>query len=187
MSAGGAPQVVDIGPVTWACEFRVETMTRVSTGVWEAWLHSLRGGLRQFRGVPPRHRWPMSRPSGFAGLLYAGSQWSGSANLAVIASSRDSVTVNQVPNGLLIQPGDFFSFSDGTRNHLHRVVEGGTSSSNQVVLGVEPIVRPGVVTGVQVAFEAPWCPMVLADDPSISLSVTGRHGQFAFRGSQVLL
>lgn len=187
MSAGGSPHAADVGPMVWTCEYRVQTMTRAKTAEWEAWLHSLRGGLRQFMAVPPRHRWPLAYPRGFSGLLYSGSQWDGTGNLQTIGTSRDSVTINQLPASLVLTTGDFFSFSDGTRNHIHRVVEGGTASSGAVTVLVEPIIRPGIATGVEIAFEAPWCPMSLTEDPSISLSANGHHGSFAFRGAQSLL
>lgn len=187
MSAGGSPQVADIGPMYWTCEFVLQTMTRSATSEWEAWLQSLRGGLRQFRAVPPRHRWPLSCPRGFAGLIYSGSQWDGTGNLSSIGVGRDTVTINEVPNAFSLSVGDFFSFSDGTRNHIHRIVEGGTSSGGVVTVSIEPVIRPGITAGRLIEFEAPWCPMVLSDDPSISLSVNGHHGTFSFKGVQVLL
>lgn len=187
LSAGGSPQAADVGPMVWTCDYVAEAVSRASVVEWEAWLHSLRGRLRQFRGIVPRHKWPISRPTGFTGLLYSASQWDGTGNLSVIGANRDTVTIDEMPDGLVLSAGDWFSFSDGTRNHLHRIIEGGTTAAGAVALTIEPVIRPGITTGKEVFFEAPWCPMVLMDEPSISKTANGHRATISFKGVQVLL
>jgi hypothetical protein len=113
-------------------------------------------------------------------------QWTGIGNLSVIGATRDTITVNLIPNGLVLAPGDWLSIPVGSKQHLHRIVEGGTSASNAVVLTVEPTIRPGVGTGIAVLFDRPWCDMVLTGQPSISRRGT-KGGAISFSGQQVLI
>lgn len=186
LAAGGSPQAADIGPALWTASFRLDTVQRADTALWRAWLSSLRGGLRTFKGRPPGHKWPLAYPRGFTGLIYSAAQWDGTGNLSAINSGRDEVTINQLPEGFTLQPGDFFSLSDGTRNHLHRITEGAVASSNALTVTVEPIIRPDITTGTEIEFAAPWCDMVLADDPSITVRAN-RFASIGFKGAQVLI
>lgn len=185
VSGGGVPQVTQVAPPLWQGQWEVETQGRVLTGEWEAWLESLRGGLRTFKATPPKRRWPVTYPRGFTGLLVSGSPFSGSGNLSVIGAGRDTVTVNQLPIGFVLQPGDFFSIPVGSRQHLHRILEGGTASgAGEVTLTVEPTIRPNATTTVAVKFADPFCEMVLAADWRVSK--TGNDAAISFSGLQVL-
>ena len=186
ISGGIGPNVADLGPAMWRGEFATVALDREKWGQWVAWLHSMRGGLRTFRGRPPLWKWPIAYPRGFGALTYLGGPWSGSGNLSVIGGSRDTVTVNQIPNGLTLKPGDFFSIPVGSRQHLHRIIEGGVAAGNALSLTVEPTIRPGVATGIAVKFEAPYCEMVLIGEPKMSRRGT-RGGSISFIGQQVLI
>lgn len=186
LAAGGSPQAADIGPALWTASFRLDTVQRADTALWRAWLSSLRGGLRTFKGRPPGHKWPLAYPRGFAGLIYSAAQWDGTGNLSAISSGRDEVTINQLPDGFTLQPGDFFSFSHGTRNHLHRITEGAVASTNALTVTVEPIIRPDIATGAEIEFAAPWCNMALADDPSVVVR-DNKFASIGFKAAQVLI
>lgn len=186
ITGGGSVNAADLGPAMWQGEFSTVVLSRENFGIWTAWLHSLRGGLRMFKGRPPFWKWPQRYPHGFAGLIYASAQWSGLGNLSVIGAGRDTVTINQLPNGLVLKAGDYFSIPAGSRQHLHRIIEGGTSSGGAVALTVEPVIMPGVATGVAVRFEAPYCEMVIVGKPRIVRDVN-RGGSISFTGMQVLI
>ena len=186
LAGSATPQVADLGPAYWVASYQTDVLTRAEWGEWAAWFDTLRGGLRTFKGVPALWRWPRSRPKGFTGLLVSGVQWTGSGNLSVIGATRETITVNQLPNGLVLAPGDWLSIPVGTKQHLHRIVEGGTVASNARSLTVEPTIRPGVTTGIAVKFDRPWCDMVLTGQPSISRRGT-KGGSISFSGQQVLI
>jgi len=186
ITGGGSVNVADVGPPMWRGDYVTEALTRQQFGEWEAWLASLRGGLRMFRGRPPLWRWPMAHPRGFTGILYSGSQWDTTGNLATISTERDVITVNEMPNGVTLGLGDYLMVPAGSRRSLHRVIEGATSASSAITLTVEPGIRPGVATGVQVFFHEPWCEMVLFGEPRTSRKGT-RGGSIAFTGMQVLI
>lgn len=187
MSAGGNPQSADVGRMTWACDYRAVTTTRQSTAEWQAWLQSMRGRLKTFRGIVPRRKWPLAHPTGLGSLLISGSPWDKTGNLYSVNTARDTIVVDGCAQSLTVSVGDWISIPVGARQHLHRVVNVDLVSGVRRDLVVEPTIIPGAATGVDVTFEAPWCDMVLADDPTVALSECGRYGQFSFRGQQVLL
>lgn len=186
ITGGGSVNAADLGPALWEGEFQTDVLSRADFGIWQAWISSLRGSLRLFKGRPPAWKWPQAYPRGFDGLTYSGSPWSGSGNVSAIGANRDTVTINQLPNGLVLAPGDYFSIPSGSRQHLHRIIEGGTAASNSVTLTIEPTILPGISTGIAALFEAPYCEMVLKDRPRIMRNAN-KGGSIAFTGLQVLI
>lgn len=185
VAGGGSPQVAQLAPPLWRGAWVVETLDRDRGGEWEAWLESLRGGLRLFKGVPPKRRWPRLYPRGFAGLLVSGLPFSGSGNLLTIGAQRDVVTISALPVGLVLSVGDFLSIPVGSRQHIHKILEGAVANgSGQAAVTVEPPIRPNATTGVPVLLADPFCEMVL--DPKWSSSFNGSGISFSFSGLQVL-
>lgn len=188
MTGGASPNVADLGPAYWMASYQTKVLSRAAFEEWAAWLDSLRGGLRMFKGRPARRKWPMAYPKGFGALTVSGSPFDGTGNLASISSTtRDVVTVNQMPVGFSLAVGDFFSIPVGTRQHIHRVVVAATASgSGTATFSVEPPIRPNATTGTEVRFEAPYCDMVVTSR-SLSPFANGRGGMVAFEAQQALI
>jgi hypothetical protein len=186
ITGGGSVNAAEVGDMLWVCDFETKVLDRATFAAWVAWLESLRGGLRMFKGRPPCHKWPIAHPKGFTGILYSGSQWSGIGNLSAIGSSRDTISINQVPNGITLSPGDGVSIPVGSRQHFHKITEGRTSASGSMLVSVEPPIMPGVTTGIDVRLDTPWCEMVL-EGGTYSARREGRGGSVSFTGVQVLL
>lgn len=179
----GGQGSADVAPAIRMGQYSFTARGRAAVAQWQAWAASLRGGMRTFKGIPIRdgrklYRWPLTRPQGFSGLTVSSSPWSGSGNLSAIADAKDQITINAMPNGLVLSPGDFVSFPVGSVNHLHMILDGGTVSGNSVTVMVEPVVRPDAVTSVAVAFESPWCDCYLAGDVSESGNMTAMTFSF---------
>jgi len=190
MTGAGSPNVAEIGPAMWRAKYATRILDRATFVAAEAWVASLRGGLRMFKGAVPRHRWPLAYPRGFAGLLVSAVQFTGSGTLTTIGAGRDTITVSSLPVGLVLAAGDWLSVPVGSRQRLHKILEGGTASGGGAVnLTVEPVIDPSVVTSgdpVPVLFDAPWCDMVLASEPDVSRDPV-RGGSLSFEGMQVLI
>lgn len=187
LTGGGSVNAAEVGPPIWRCEFATEINNdREKFEAWVAWLTSLRGALRMFNGRPPLRKYPLAHSKGFSGLTYLGSPFSGVGNLATIGASRDTITVNQIANGVTLKPGDYLSIPGATRQNLHRVVEGGTSTGNAVTIGIEPVIRPGITTTRAVRLASPYCEMVL-ENGKFSATPNGRGGAVSFVGLQVLI
>lgn len=179
----GGLGAVDIAPPIRMGTYSFTARGRAQIAQWQAWAASLRGGMRTFKGIPIRdgrklYRWPLSRPRGFDGLTVSGSPWAGFGNLSAIGDNRDTVTIDEMPNGLVLSPGDFISFPVGSVQHLHQILEGGTVSGNSVTVTVEPVVRPDATTGKSVTFEYPWFDAYLAGEVSESGDMTAMTFSF---------
>jgi len=186
-TGGGSPDVAEIGPPLWVGEWRTRPLSRAEYAEWDAWLTSLRGGLRLFKGRPNRQRWPLAYPRGFAGLTVDSNPFSGSGNLDSIGAGRDTVTIGDLPASFVLAAGDWFSIPGASRQHLHRIVEGGTASGLGVVtVTCEPIIRPGITADIAVLLDAPYCEMNMPErHRAIRHPVKG--GQISFKGQQVLI
>lgn len=183
--AGGSPQVADLGPALWSGKWKIQLETPLEFGAWSAWVSTLRGGLRTFKGRP-RRRWPLMHPRGFAGLTVGGAPFSGAGNLLTIGATRDTATLSQLPPGLKLVTGDHFSLAVGVRQHLHRITEGGTvGGPGTVAVSFEPPLHRNATTGTPVLLDAPWCTMIASADPSETAGMRG--GSVTFDGIQVLI
>jgi hypothetical protein len=189
ITGGGSPDVADVAPMLWSGKWRTRVLTRAEFAVWDAWLDSLRGGLRYFKGRPNRARWPLAYPRGFAGLLVSAVQFTGSGTLTAIGAGRDTITVSALPVGFVLAAGDWLSIPVGSRQRLHKITEGGTASGGGAVdLTVEPIISPGVTvdTPPAVLFDGPWCDMNLSTKPDRSRGAV-KGGAISFEGMQKLI
>lgn len=190
ITGGAQPNVADLGPAYWVFDYTFGIHGREMIAAFSAWLSSLDGGLRAFKAVPIRggklYKWPLSRPTGFTGLLVSAVQWTGLGNLSAIATGKEAVTINQLPNGLVLNPGDYISFAVGSKQHLHQIVEGGTVASNAVTVGVRPYVRPNATTSVSVRFESPYCDAVIMGKPSKPQD-DRTTGSVSFQAAQVMI
>lgn len=183
--AGGGPQVVELGPSLWNGAWRIVTVTTADFNEWAAWLTSLRGGLRLFKGRP-RRQWPTAYPKGFAGLVVGGQPFSGSGSLAVIDAGRASATVGGLPPGFTLAVGDHFSLPVGDRQHLHKITEGGAAAANGfAAISFEPPLHQSAAIGAAVLFDSPWCDMVLGQGASTISSPSG--GTVTFTGTQRII
>lgn len=179
LPGGGSPQVVGVGPTLWVAKWTVTAKRDGTAEAWTAWAASLRGGLKTFKGRPKR-RWPLSKPKGFAGTGFGGS-----GVLNAIGAARDTVTVTGLLAGLVLAPGDHFSLPVGSRQHLHRITEGGTVSGlGAVTLSCEPPLHVNAAVNAAVLIDGPWCDMVLSAPPDESMALG--MGIVSFEGLQVI-
>lgn len=185
LAGDSSPDAMGLAPSYWLCDYATTVSTRQEFGVWRAWITSLRGGLRTFKGRPNRHRWPMSHPRGFGGMTYAGGPFSGLGNLVSIGAARDTATINQLPNSLTLVEGDYFSVPFLGRQRLHTITMGGVVADNLVEVMFDPPLVPSLVPGVPVRLDAPYCDMRIVDKPS--LVPKGLGGAISFTGQQVFI
>lgn len=188
LTGGGSPNVAEIATPLWEAKYRTRILTRADFAAVDAWLTSLRVGLRLFKATVNRHRWALAYPRGYDGLLVSAVQFTGSGTLTAIGAGRDTVTVSALPVGFVLAAGDWLSIPVGSRQRLHRILEGGTASGlGAVDLTVEPVIDPAVTAGaVPVLLDAPWCDMVLSAPPDVTRDPV-RGGTVSFEGLQVLI
>lgn len=186
LTGGGNPTVAELGPALWIGSYQVRTHGRAQYGAWDAWLRSLRGGLKLFSGGPFLWRYPLAYSGGIAGLTVGGLPWDGTGTVTAIGAGRDTLTISSLPSTLALGAGDWLSLTAGMRRLLYQVVEGGTAAGGTLTISIEPTLRADVATGVVASFVDPTCDMVLAETPNQSLTPM-LVGSFSFSGQQVLI
>ncbi len=162
LTGGGNPNAAELGPRLWRARFTTAKLGAAEAADWEAWLASLRGGLRMFKAIPPGRRYPRAHAAGFGAF----SGFSGTGTPSAIGSARDAITISGLPSGLTLSAGDYLSVPGGSRQLLHLITEGASVSAGALTVGIEPVLRADLTTGITVRLASPWCEMVLVGAPS---------------------
>lgn len=187
ITGAGTPNAVDVAPELFVGQWHTTELLETELRGWEAWIASLRGGKRMFKGWHPLARFPQAYKSGFGGLTVSAAPFTGSGVLSAIGTLRDTITVGSLPAPFTLTAGDLLSFAVGSRQVMHRVLETVTSGTGSLTVSVEPTVRPSAVTGGAVLLATPYCDMVLSREPQVIVDAARRTGNVTIDGIQVLV
>ena len=148
--AGGEIISSEVAAALWEGEIALTAMSREDGSQLAALLTELEVPGRAFRIYDPARRYPALDPGGAS---IAGS------SPVISAHTASTLTLGGMPNGYVISPGDYVSFTYGTdRRALHRFVEGATVSGGSTgALQVQPHVRGTVSGGTSCTLSSPWC------------------------------
>lgn len=155
---GGLVQVAELGSPLWRVRYETPPLQGATGAAWEAWLDSLRAGAKTFKAVHPFLRYARAYPLGYAGMTkHGGGSFDGTAVLQAVATALDTVTLSGLPSSFVLTAGDLLSFAPaGTKQAMHRVVEGGAASAGVLTVAVEPTIKPGFTLSANVALGSPW-------------------------------
>lgn len=186
MLYGGLTQVREMGEPRWRATFTYAPMKRAEFQALQAWLDSLRGGMRTFLAHDALKSYPVSYRGGFGGLTRAvGGVFDGTASVTGFAGA-DSFSVAALPAGFVLRAGDMVGLVQGGNRGLYRILEDVTATAGgAATLTVEPRIVPGLfTTAAQATFVRPACLMTL-DPDSISASRTAMiRSPISFSGIQ---
>lgn len=160
---GGQIQVVNLGPSVWSMKYETVPLLEAQAAEWEAWLASLRGGIKLFKAWHPLRRYARSYPNGYGGLTRAaGGTFDGTCTRSTIGGGLDTVLLTGLPNGFILLPGDFVSWAHtASVQALHCVTEAVTANGlGQATVSVEPLIRSSP-TGTTAYLDRPWCHAVI--------------------------
>lgn len=182
---GGTTQVREMGEARWRASFSYAPMKREQFQALQAWLDSLRGGLRTFLGHDALKPYPLAYRGGFGGLLRAGGgAFDGTGS--VVSIGTDTISVGQMPAGFVLRAGDMIGLVEGGRYGLFRILEDvSANGAGSLAVTVEPRIVPGLFTiAARASFSRPSCLMTL-DADSISASRTAMiRAPISFSGIQ---
>ena len=170
---GGTMQVIDKSDPRWMLEAVTAPMHQPDASALDAWLDSLRGGLRDFLYPDIRRRYPREYPDGFDGLdRFGGGAFDGVGQVDGLTAT--TVTVSGLPGALALKAGDAIGLEEGGAYGLHTIVEDATAVGGVVTVSVEPFVKLGIFSPAATArFAYPKVCMTLdSRDP-----VSGSHVQ----------
>jgi hypothetical protein len=180
--ASGRQGGVQAGWPLWSARFELDKSDPGSADLWRAFLDRLRGRIRRFYALDPTRRFPRSRRFGFTGLVRAGTAtpFTGAAtswSQAIDADGNAVLTLNGLPAGLVLAPGDYIGFkwdaagapaSSFERRTLARAVLPVTASGAGVAaVMIEPPLNTLLVPGGAIAhLDNPACVMQLVPEDS---------------------
>lgn len=159
--AGGRAQVKDMGSPLWRASFTTAPQSLRAAQAFEAALMSLNGSAGTFLAFDPRRPFPAAYPAGlFADTARIGTLFDGNAFL---------IALSHLTPGFTLSPGDYLSFSYGSRPsralHLITGVDSGSliagAGGETGALRVFPPLRPGALVGASVTLKRPACEMRL--------------------------
>lgn len=171
--ASGRIGGVQAGFPLWSAVWTLGRMPEEWSDTWRAFFSGLRGQTRRFVGFPIDRLYPREYTDGFGafvGFTGAASSWSESIN----ADDDSELTLNGLPSGLVLSPGDYIGFTYTATEDaiaglewraLVRVVEGATASGGgAATVIVEPPVPSAVPSDAVAHLDNPGCTMTLILD-----------------------
>lgn len=143
--AGGRLGSMSAGYPLWGGEWALPTKGQARADEWRAWISAQRGSTRLFYGYETARRVPLAyQDSNMLALLRAGGgAFDGKATSWSVNGTRDVLTLNGLPAGLVLTWGDYCGFewttSSQARRSLVRAVESVVANGSGVAaFAVEP-------------------------------------------------
>lgn len=166
--ASGRLGAISSGFPLWGAEWSLPTTGQDRADEWRAWISTLRGAGRLFLGHEIHRPYPRAyQDTALSGLSRAGGgSFDGKATSWSVNGTRDVLTLNGLPAGLVLTWGDYVGFewttSSQARRSLVRAVENVVANGSGVaVVTVEPAL-PSLTSGAAVAnLKNPTCLMKL--------------------------
>lgn len=184
---GGTTQVREVAETRWRGSFTYAPRRRPEHQALQAWLDSLRGGLRAFLAHDHMKPFPVRYPGGVTGLARAGGgAFDGTGGVSGRSAAGFSMTT--LPAGFDLKAGDMVGLVEAGRYGLFRLAEDALASASGIAaLVVEPRFNTSLFTGAARAnLVRPPCTMIL-DPASVSAPRSaGAPGVVTFAGLQTI-
>ena len=164
--AGGQIGGITAGFPLWKTTMTLGTLTIAQSDQWRGFVLGQRGAQRLFYGYEVSRRLPRAYtfglPAGFSGAAASWSQTIDANGFAVL-------TLNGMPAGLALAPGDYVDFRWGTYSRaMVRVIEPGVASvSGSISCSVEPPLTSVVPTNAIAHLDNPACLMKLTSETKL--------------------
>ncbi len=175
----------DLGPSLWRARWQSTLHAPADGGAVRAWYDTLLS-YEQFLGFHNLRQYPLAYANGWGNLQVGGNPFSGAGQLVGVGANNVEVSLDALPAGFVLSPGDFFAFDYADTRALHRVSAGAVANgSGQVAVEVRPHVRPGWAAAAAVAFYRASARMIVLPD-TFEDQEEGRNVRFAFEAIQSL-
>lgn len=156
--AGGMTLVKDLGDPLWMGAWQSRVLWPNELDQWKATLQALEEGGKQFKGRPLSRSYPILYPNG---SWPTGGSFDGiSAELAVIGTNNNVISIESLPDDYVFSVGDYLTIDD---KNLHQVAETATANGSGATpqFQVQPHMWPGTVAGDSVRVKEPFCIMTM--------------------------
>ena len=174
--AGGKTQSRSLAEPRWRGSFlTVALFNATSLRIWEAWLDSLKGGVKEFYAYDPRYPFPQDYPES---TTDAGDAWTGLTRFGgggfdgtgtVTALTATTIAIGTLPVGFTLKIGDLIGLVEGDYRGLFRILEDATGDAGgAATVTVEPSTNPAgttlFTTSATFNLEKPVVVMTLEDE-----------------------
>jgi hypothetical protein len=159
-TAAGRTIVKDLGGPLWRAEMTTRPYRHSEAARIEAMFQSLDGAIGTFEAWDLRKCFTVHDPSG--------SLNTGAVAIAALGVDGRSLSLDGLPAGYVMTPGDYLSFDYGAgpSRALHRIMEDAAADAAGLtpVFEVRPHIRPGASVNAAVRLEKPAAIMALEPD-----------------------
>ncbi|MBN8959327.1 MAG: hypothetical protein J0H17_22675 [Rhizobiales bacterium] len=153
----------DLGPTLWKPTWKSVPLTEAKAGAVRAWYDTLTS-IGEFYGYDKLRQYPLAYASGWGDLTVSASPFDGSGRLTDVAVNNVEITLDQLPIGFILSPGDYLAFNylSGAARALHRVSAQATANGSGVMtVEVRPHIRAGWDDNAEVMLYRPSARMVI--------------------------
>lgn len=178
----------DLGPTLWRAKWQSGAMTQDKAGEVRAWYDTVLS-LNEFYGFHLFRQYPLAyAASGWTGLTVSASPFSGSGVLTTVNADSVQISLESLPIGFQLSPGDYFAFTYSTSlRALHRCVAAATAGSDgKLTVEVRPQVRTGWAALAAVDFYRASARMIVLPDTYDEQDEPGGFTTVSFEAIQSL-
>jgi hypothetical protein len=153
----------DLGPTLWKPTWRSVPLTEAKAGVVRAW-YDTQTSLNEFYAYDKLRPYPIAYARGWGDLMVGASPFSGNARLTAVASNNVEASLDSLPIGFALSPGDYLAWDylSGAARALHRVSAAATADGDgELVVEVRPHIRAGWAVNATVMLYRPSARMVI--------------------------
>lgn len=139
----------DIGPTLWTARYQSAECKEEDFGELRAWWSTLTS-MHAFWGYDRLRTHPRLYRAGWGDLMVGGAPFGGTCTLAAVGAVPSLITLEDLPPGFGLRPGDPLAFDYGasSRRARHHVVAGGDADAGGVLaIEVRPHLRLGWAAG----------------------------------------
>lgn len=141
----------------WTMHLETGKLKHEVRNQWQAWHHTLRGGLRFFLAWDISRQEPRAYPNGVPEIVAA--TWDGEGTVSSL-STAGQIDASGAPAGFQLMVGDRVGLVESGRYGYFDVVEDATADgSGDISITVEPLVQDLFSTSAVVVFRRPKAKM----------------------------
>jgi hypothetical protein len=184
----GRQIAAELGPSLWHGKWQSVPLPADKYGAVRAWYDTLLSE-QTLLGYDTLRQYPLAYAGGWGSLTYSGAPFDGTCRLTAVADNAVEVTLDHLPAGFTLSPGDYvgWSYLSGTSHALHRISAAGTASAGgTLTIEVRHPMRPGWSANATVQLYRPTAEMLILPDTWDEQSQLPGVISFSFEAIQTL-
>ncbi len=153
----------DLGPALWTGKWTTDALMPDEAGAARSWYDTLLS-TGEFYAYDKMREYPLVYAQGWGSLTVGASPFDGTGRLTDVAANNVEMTIDQLPIGFVLSPGDYLAFDylSGASRALHRAAAAATADGTGVMtVEVRPHIREGWDDNAEVTLYRPSARMII--------------------------